>query len=67
MQLYLKCRSDLEGEIKMSEFSSGSLTLIKYKEMISEFNPIYMQDLNDEWFFFVAEDTVGDENTPDCL
>lgn len=51
----------------MSEFSSGSLTLMKYKEMISEFSTIRIQDLNEDWFYFVTEDTVGDENTPDYV
>lgn len=52
----------------MSEFTSGSLTLLKYKEAITEFRPVYINDLNNEWVVFITEDTFISEELPEsCL
>lgn len=51
----------------MSEFTSGSLTLLKYKEEILEYDPIYIKDLNDKWFVFITKDTGVSEEIPESL
>lgn len=51
----------------MSEFTSGCLTLVKYKEWLTELSPTYMTELNDEWLVFITKDTFVDEDIPDSL
>ncbi|MDY8094510.1 hypothetical protein UY456_16045 [Paenibacillus polymyxa] len=51
----------------MSELTSGSLSLLKYKEAILEHDPIYAEDLNDKWFVFVTKDTEESEEIPESL
>ncbi|WP_431087663.1 hypothetical protein [Paenibacillus sp. 8b26] len=51
----------------MSEFTSGSLSLLKYKEAILDYDPMYMKDLNDKWFVFITKDTGVSEEIPVSL
>ncbi|MDT0121598.1 hypothetical protein Q9R46_03025 [Paenibacillus sp. RRE4] len=51
----------------MSEFTSGSVTLMKYKEEILKYDPIYIDDLNNQWFVFITKDTEVSEEIPESL
>ncbi|MBE7896940.1 hypothetical protein G7L40_16360 [Paenibacillus polymyxa] len=51
----------------MSELTSGSLSLLKYKEAILKHDPVYAEDLNDKWFVFITKDTEESEEIPESL
>ncbi|AET61215.1 hypothetical protein HPL003_22455 [Paenibacillus terrae HPL-003] len=51
----------------MSEFTSGSLSLLKHKEAILDYDPMYMKGLNGKWFVFITKDTGVSEEIPVSL
>lgn len=51
----------------MSELTSGSLSLLKYKRAVLDYDPVYAEDLNDKWFVFVTKDTEVSEEIPESL
>lgn len=51
----------------MSEFTAGNLILHSNKQALTEYQPKYIEELNDNWIVFMTEDTYVSDGVPESI